>query len=94
VTGRVLLVDDDEGVLEVVAYSLRSEGFEVEMATDGTKALARAMEEPYDLVILDLMLPGMSGTEVCRQLRAERRTVPILMLTFLSFDPYSRLTEL
>jgi DNA-binding response OmpR family regulator len=81
VTGRILLVDDDAGILEVVSYSLRTEGFEVETVTEGTAALARAMEQPYDLVILDLMLPGMSGTEVCRQLRAERRTVPILMLT-------------
>jgi two-component system, OmpR family, response regulator RegX3 len=81
VTGRILLVDDDPGVLEVVAYSLGSEGFEVETVTDGATALSRAMEQPYDLVILDLMLPAMSGTEVCRQLRAERQTVPILMLT-------------
>ncbi|HYZ91445.1 MAG TPA: response regulator transcription factor [Actinomycetota bacterium] len=80
-TGRVLLVDDDLGVLEVVSYSLRSEGFEVETASDGPTALDRAMEDQYDLVILDVMLPGMPGTEVCRQLRAERRTVPILMLT-------------
>jgi two-component system, OmpR family, response regulator RegX3 len=81
VTGRILVVNDDPGVLEVVAYSLGSEGFEVETVTDGATALSRAMEQPYDLVILDLMLPAMSGTEVCRQLRAERKTVPILMLT-------------
>ena len=80
-TGRILLVDDDPGIREVVGYSLRSEGFEVETATDGESALARAIEEPYDLVILDLMLPGISGTDVCRRLRAERKTVPILMLT-------------
>jgi two-component system response regulator RegX3 len=80
-TGRILVVDDDPGVLEVVSYSLRSEGFEVETTTDGAAALDRAMAEPYDLVILDLMLPSMSGTEICRQLRSERRTVPILMLT-------------
>ncbi len=80
-TGRILVVDDDPGVLEVVSYSLRGEGFEVETTTDGAAALERAMEEPYDLLILDLMLPGMSGTEVCRQLRGERRRMPILMLT-------------
>ena len=80
-TGRVLVVDDDPGVLEVVSYSLRGEGFEVETVSDGATALDRAMEEPYDLVILDLMLPSMSGTEVCRQLRGERRHMPILMLT-------------
>ena len=80
-TGRVLVVDDDPGILEVVAYSLTSEGFEVETARDGATALEQAMEDTHDLVILDLMLPGLSGTEVCRRLRAERRTVPILMLT-------------
>jgi DNA-binding response OmpR family regulator len=80
-TGRVLVVDDDPGVLEVVSYSLRGEGFDVETVSDGATALDRAMEEPYDLVILDLMLPSMSGTEVCRQLRGERRHMPILMLT-------------
>jgi two-component system, OmpR family, response regulator RegX3 len=80
-TGRVLVVDDDPGILEVVAYSLTSEGFEVETVRDGATALEQAMEETHDLVILDLMLPGLSGTEVCRRLRAERRTMPILMLT-------------
>lgn len=74
-------MDDDPGVLEVVSYSLRGEGFEVETVSDGEAALGRAMEERYDLIILDLMLPTMSGTEVCRQLRGERRHVPILMLT-------------
>jgi two-component system, OmpR family, response regulator RegX3 len=81
VTGRVLVVDDDPGILEVVAYSLTSEGFEVETVRDGATALERATDDTYDLVILDLMLPRLSGTEVCRRLRAERRTVPILMLT-------------
>jgi two-component system response regulator RegX3 len=80
-TGRVLVVDDDPGILEVVAYSLTSEGFEVETVRDGATALERATDDTYDLVILDLMLPRLSGTEVCRRLRAERRTVPILMLT-------------
>jgi DNA-binding response OmpR family regulator len=79
--GRILVVDDDPGILEVVAYSLGSEGFEVETVADGATALERAMEDTYDLVVLDLILPGLSGTEVCRRLRAERRTVPILMLT-------------
>ena len=79
--GRVLVVDDDPGILEVVAYSLTSEGFEVETVRDGATALERAMGDTFDLVILDLMLPSLSGTEVCRRLRAERRTVPILMLT-------------
>jgi DNA-binding response OmpR family regulator len=80
-TGRVLLVDDDPGILEVVGYSLRNDGFDVETATDGDKALELARAHPYDVIVLDLMLPGLGGTEVCRQLRDERKTVPILMLT-------------
>lgn len=79
--GRILVVDDDQGVLDVVSYSLHAEGFEVETVMDGAEALSLGLEGSYDLLILDLMLPSMSGTEVCRQLRAERQTVPILMLT-------------
>ena len=67
----ILLVDDDPGVLDVVAFMLRREGFEVDEERDGTAALAAARERSYDIVILDVMLPGMSGTEVCRALRGE-----------------------
>jgi two-component system response regulator RegX3 len=76
----VLVVDDDPGVLDVVAFMLRREGFEVDEEKDGTAALEAARERPYDIVILDVMLPGMSGTDVCRELRSES-DVPILMLT-------------
>jgi DNA-binding response OmpR family regulator len=76
----ILLVDDDPGVLDVVAFMLRREGFDVDEERDGTAALERARQSPYDIVILDVMLPGMSGTDVCRALRAES-DVPILMLT-------------
>ena len=76
----VLVVDDDPGVLDVVAFTLRREGFEVDEETDGARALAAALERDYDIVILDVMLPQMSGTEVCRALRAES-DVPIVMLT-------------
>src|SRR5919109_955478 len=76
----VLLVDDDPGVLDVVAFMLRREGFEVDAERDGTAALGKAREQPYDVVILDVMLPGMSGTDICRALRAES-DVPIVMLT-------------
>ena len=79
-TPRVLVVDDDPGVLDVVAFMLRREGFDVDEERDGTAALERARQSPYDIVILDVMLPGMSGTDVCRALRAES-DVPILMLT-------------
>jgi DNA-binding response OmpR family regulator len=76
----ILLVDDDPGVLDVVAFMLRREGFEVDEERDGTAALERARTQAYDIVILDVMLPGISGTDVCRALRAES-DVPILMLT-------------
>ena len=76
----ILLVDDDPGVLDVVAFMLRREGFDVDEERDGSAALDRAREQAYDIVILDVMLPGISGTEVCRELRGES-DVPIVMLT-------------
>ena len=80
VAARVLVVDDDPGVLDVVSFMLRSEGFDVDEEKDGAAALAAARGHRYDIVILDVMLPGISGTEVCRELRAAS-DVPILMLT-------------
>jgi two-component system response regulator RegX3 len=77
---RVLLVDDDPGVLDVVAFTLRREGYEVDERVDGASALDAARERRYDIVILDVMLPELSGTDVCRKLRSES-DVPILMLT-------------
>jgi two-component system response regulator RegX3 len=76
----VLVVDDDPGVLDVVAFTLRREGYAVDEERDGTAALSAARERSYDIVILDVMLPGMSGTDICRELRSES-DVPILMLT-------------
>ena len=76
----ILLVDDDPGVLDVVAFTLRREGFDVDEERDGAAALDKARTDSFDIVILDIMLPGMSGTDVCRALRAES-DVPILMLT-------------
>ena len=76
----ILLVDDDPGVLDVVAFMFRREGFDVDEERDGTSALEKARSQAYDIVILDIMLPELSGTDVCRALRAES-DVPILMLT-------------
>jgi len=76
----VLVVDDDPGVLDVVAFTLRREGFDVDEERDGATALEAARARSYDIVILDVMLPGRAGTDVCRALRAES-DVPILMLT-------------
>jgi DNA-binding response OmpR family regulator len=80
VSQRILLVDDDPGVLDVVAFMLRREDFEVDEERDGKGALEKARSTQYDIVILDVMLPGLSGTDVCRALRAES-DVPIVMLT-------------
>jgi DNA-binding response OmpR family regulator len=77
---RILVVDDDATVSEVVARYLQREGFVVETVADGRTALDRALSEPPDLVVLDLMLPGIDGLEVCRRLRA-LAPVPIVILT-------------
>jgi two-component system response regulator RegX3 len=79
-TPRVLVVDDDPGVLDVVSFSLRGAGFEVDEARDAATALARARADGYDVVVLDVMLPDLSGNQLCRTLRAES-DVPIIMLT-------------
>ncbi|MEV5982450.1 response regulator transcription factor [Streptomyces sp. NPDC052114] len=79
-TLRVLVVDDDPTVAEVVAGYLERAGHAVDRAEDGPAALACAAARRPDLVVLDLMLPGMDGLEVCRRLRAER-PVPVIMLT-------------
>ncbi|MEV5705269.1 response regulator transcription factor [Actinoallomurus sp. NPDC052274] len=80
--GRVLVVDDDPTVADVVSRYLLRDGHEVVCVADGHAALRAAEERPPDLVVLDLMLPGIDGLEVCRRLR-ERWPVPIVMLTAL-----------
>jgi two-component system, OmpR family, response regulator RegX3 len=77
---RVLVIDDEQAIRDAVEYALRNEGFEVDGAGDGETGLQAALEETFDVVVLDLMLPRMSGTEVCRRLRTES-AVPIIMLT-------------
>ncbi len=77
---RILVVDDDVNVSDVVARYLGREGFEVEVVADGRVAVDRALADPPDLVVLDLMLPGLDGLEVCRRLRA-LAPVPVIMLT-------------
>jgi DNA-binding response OmpR family regulator len=81
-TGRILVVDDDPTVADVVARYLRRDGHDVECVADGRLALSKALAKPPDLVVLDLMLPGMDGLEVCRRLR-ETSPVPVVMLTAL-----------
>ena len=77
---RVLLVEDDASIREVASMGLRGAGLGVETAADGRDALARFRAEPYDLVVLDIMLPELDGLEVCREIRRSSR-VPILMLS-------------
>ncbi|WJY73648.1 Sensory transduction protein regX3 [Corynebacterium auriscanis] len=76
----VLIVEDEESLAEPLAFLLKKEGFEVHVAADGPTALDTFAAENIDIVLLDLMLPGMSGTEVCRQLR-QTSSVPVIMVT-------------
>jgi two-component system, OmpR family, response regulator len=77
---KILVVDDDKNILDVLKYNLAKEGYNIATAEDGIKALELARQEKPDLIILDIMLPGLGGLEVCRILRKEM-AVPILMLT-------------
>ena len=79
-SARILVVDDEPAIVDGVGYALRNEGFAVDTARNGEDALAAARADGYDLVILDLMLPRVSGLEVARALRGES-PVPIIMLT-------------
>jgi two-component system response regulator MprA len=79
-TARVLVVDDDPKILSLLRRGLSFEGYQVTTAEDGLSALTAARDEPPDLVVLDVMMPGLDGLEVCRRLRAGA-DVPILMLT-------------
>lgn len=77
---NVLIVEDEDALAEPLAFLLRKEGFEVTVVGDGPSALAEFERKGADIVLLDLMLPGMSGTDVCKQLRA-RSAVPVIMVT-------------
>ena len=80
---RILVVEDDRSLADVLAYNLRTAGFDPRIEVDGKRGLAAAQEQLPDLVLLDLMLPGLDGLEVCRQLRADpvTRAVLVMMLT-------------
>ncbi|MDP2300095.1 MAG: response regulator transcription factor, partial [Actinomycetota bacterium] len=82
---RALVVDDEANIRELVAVYLQTAGFSVEHATDGAEALTKARHGSYDVVILDIMLPGIDGVEVCRRIR-EHSSVPIIMLTARESD--------
>jgi two-component system alkaline phosphatase synthesis response regulator PhoP len=80
---KILVVDDEENIRELVRYNLAREGYQVTTVGSGEEALKQASSKPPDLIVLDLMLPGMDGFDVCRQLKNDSRTahIPIVMLT-------------
>ncbi len=82
-TKKILVVDDEPDLVELVSYSLKKEGFKVSSASTGEDALEKVRKDDYNLIILDLMLPGIQGVELCRMLRSNPRTeaIPIIMLT-------------
>tara|TARA_B100000029_G_scaffold58977_1_gene53172 strand:- start:70268 stop:70945 length:678 start_codon:yes stop_codon:yes gene_type:complete len=79
----ILVVDDEPDIVEIIRYNLEKSGYNVIVAVDGPIALNKARDESPDLIVLDLMLPGLEGTDVCRILKQDERTraIPILMLT-------------
>ncbi|MDY0396957.1 response regulator transcription factor [Virgibacillus halophilus] len=79
--GKILVVDDESSIVTLLAFHIEKAGYAVDKAYDGLQALERAESEKYDLVVLDLMLPKISGLEVCKYLRKHDNDVPILMLT-------------
>lgn len=80
---RILIIEDDKDIVELVRYNLEKEGFQVAALADGVAGLAQVKKSPPDLLILDLMLPGLAGLEICKDIRREERLnrFPILMLT-------------
>jgi DNA-binding response OmpR family regulator len=83
---NVLVIEDDNDIAQLVRMQLAGLSCETAVVNDGRAGLAEALAKPYDLVVLDLMLPGIDGLEICRRLRAERRYTPILMLTARSTE--------
>jgi DNA-binding response OmpR family regulator len=91
VPGRLLIVDDEQRILNFVSRGLRGEGFEVDVSADGEEALRRAATGAYDIVILDLLIPGMQGTEVLRRLLQHRPEQSVIVLSALG-DTGSKVT--
>ena len=78
---KILVIEDEPNMVAGLRDNFEFEGYEVVTARDGVEGLERALQESPDLVVLDVMMPRMSGLEVCRQLRAKRPSIPIIMLT-------------
>lgn len=77
---KVLIIEDEQAIVDILKFNLEKEGYEVDFATDGITGFNKALGEDCDLILLDVMLPGMDGFEVCRKVR-EKSSVPIIMLT-------------
>lgn len=80
-SNKILVVDDEEHILTLIKFNLEQAGFKVVTAIDGEEALQKAIDEKPELIVLDLMLPKKDGMEVCKELRIQRNTTPILMVT-------------
>lgn len=78
---RILIIEDEPGLVMTLTDSLTSESYQVEASTDGESGLQKALGESFDLIILDVMLPGKNGMDVCREIRGQKINTPILMLT-------------
>lgn len=87
---RILVVDDEPSITEFVGYALKKEGFQPDVVDNGEDALAMAQENDYDLFVLDIMLPGMDGYELCRRLRT-KTSAPVLFLS-LATPSWTRLS--
>jgi two-component system alkaline phosphatase synthesis response regulator PhoP len=81
VSAKILIVDDEESIVTLLEYNLKKSGYEVIVAMNGEAAIKKVVEENPDLMILDVMLPGKDGIEVCKELRQQKEKIPILMLT-------------
>lgn len=78
---KVLIIEDEQSILKLLSYNLEQEGYVVESAMDGQEGLNMALENVYDIILLDLMLPSKDGMDICREIRQEKIEVPIIMLT-------------
>lgn len=78
---KVLLVDDEPSIVTLLAFNLEKDGYEVTTATDGAEGYRLAISNPFDFIILDLMLPSMDGMDICKRLRQEKFDTPIMILT-------------
>ena len=77
--GQILIIEDEPGIVDFLERGLRSYGFEVASAVDGVQGAERALSEPFDLVVLDMMLPLRSGLEVLEEIRADRPALPVII---------------